>query len=202
MTKRTAPVRRHGADLEGALLDAAWQQIMEQGLDGLTFEGVANRARTSRPVLYRRWSTREEMAVAALKRQFEAFDFVLPDTGSLRSDILTLLDQVIANKVGIASLIAVMGVFPREHARNLAVLRDQVLSQGNPVMKKLLDQARDRGELAVDLPDRVINLPLRLLRDEILVAGSKIDIDAVTAIIDDVFLPLVRAYQNGLHKTS
>ena len=75
MTKRTAPVRRHGADLEGALLDAAWQQIMEQGLDGSTFEGVANRARTSRPVLYRRWSTREEMAVAALKRQFEAFAF-------------------------------------------------------------------------------------------------------------------------------
>lgn len=199
MKKRAVATRRHGEDLEAALLDAAWQQILEQGLDSLTFEAVASRASTSRPVLYRRWATREELAVAAVRRQLTTSDFILPDTGSLRADILALLHEAIDTKISLASLVAVMGVFPKEHPNHFAALRDQVLTQGSPVMNTLVNRARERGELSVDIPERVVDLPLRLLRDEVLIAGKKVDDDAILSIVDDVFLPLIRAYQHGLH---
>lgn len=201
MGTRAAATRRHGADLDGALLDAAWQQILERGLDSLTFEAVAARARTSRPVLYRRWSTREDLAVAALRRQLTAHDLVLPDTGSLRADVIALLHQALDNKISVASLVAAIGVFPDQHPTHFAALRDQVLTRGTPAMNTLLGRARERGELSVDVPERVADLPLRLLRDEILIAGRKIDDDAIASIVDDVFLPLIRAYQHGLHRS-
>jgi len=47
--------RRRGAELEAALLDAAWDELQAVGYAGLTMEAVADRAGTSRAVLYRRW---------------------------------------------------------------------------------------------------------------------------------------------------
>lgn len=83
--------RRRGEELEGALLDAAWQELQATGYGGLTFEGVATRARTSKPVLYRRWPTKADLVVAAMKQAglFERRE--LPDTGSLREDVLVSL---------------------------------------------------------------------------------------------------------------
>ena len=42
-----------GAELEEALLDAAWAELQEVGYPAFTYEGVAQRAGTSKPVLYR-----------------------------------------------------------------------------------------------------------------------------------------------------
>jgi hypothetical protein len=47
--------RRRGDALEHALLDAAWDELQAVGYAGLTIEAVADRAGTSRAVLYRRW---------------------------------------------------------------------------------------------------------------------------------------------------
>ncbi|TPX01055.1 helix-turn-helix transcriptional regulator, partial [Schumannella luteola] len=60
--------RRRGAELEDAILDAVWDEIAEKGYGGLTYEAVATRARTSRAVLYRRWPSREELVLAAIRR--------------------------------------------------------------------------------------------------------------------------------------
>ena len=49
------PKRRRGDVLEAALLDSAWEEIVEKGYDRFTIESVAERARTSRDVIYRRW---------------------------------------------------------------------------------------------------------------------------------------------------
>jgi AcrR family transcriptional regulator len=46
--------------LEQALLDAAWAQLVEQGYATFTMDAVAARAGTSRAVLYRRWSDKQE----------------------------------------------------------------------------------------------------------------------------------------------
>jgi AcrR family transcriptional regulator len=46
--------RRRGAELEQAILDAAWEQLIAEGYEHFTIDTVAARARTSKPVLYRR----------------------------------------------------------------------------------------------------------------------------------------------------
>jgi len=66
MTERhTAPMRRRGDHLEHALLAATWEELLAVGYANLTMDGVAARAHTSKPVLYRRWPTRPELVLAA-----------------------------------------------------------------------------------------------------------------------------------------
>jgi len=60
--------RRRGAALEAALLDAAWDELQVTGYQAMTMEAVADRAGTSRAVLYRRWPKRAELVVATLRR--------------------------------------------------------------------------------------------------------------------------------------
>src|ERR1700689_58257 len=65
--KRPFATRRRGATLEHALLDAAWQELQASGYAKLTMERVADRAGTSRAVIYRRWRNRAELVIAAMR---------------------------------------------------------------------------------------------------------------------------------------
>src|SRR5580693_5435053 len=83
--------RRRGPELESALLEAAWNELVEVGFAGLTMESVAARARTGVAVLYRRWANKDELVLAALEHYRHAHPVGTPDTGSLRGDLLALL---------------------------------------------------------------------------------------------------------------
>jgi AcrR family transcriptional regulator len=61
--------RRRGTELESAILDAAWEQLTAEGYEHFTVDTVAARARTSKPVLYRRWKTREDLLRAAVRHR-------------------------------------------------------------------------------------------------------------------------------------
>jgi len=56
--------RRRGKALEDAVLDAAWSELLDGGYASFTMEAVAARAHTSRPVLYRRWPNRADLAIS------------------------------------------------------------------------------------------------------------------------------------------
>src|SRR5664279_3898962 len=59
--------RRRGEDLETALLDATWEEFKAVGFYDLTIAAVAQRAGTSRAVLYRRWPGKVELVAAAAR---------------------------------------------------------------------------------------------------------------------------------------
>lgn len=69
--------------------------MSDHGVDGVTFEEVARRAQASKRTLYRRWATKQEMVVAAIKAGPAARNKPEPiDTGSLRGDLLALLERL------------------------------------------------------------------------------------------------------------
>jgi len=86
--------RRHGEELESALLVSAWEELVEVGYGRLTMESVARRARTSEPVLYRRWPNKNQLVMASLEHYRKANPIAEPDTGSLRGDLLAHLQAV------------------------------------------------------------------------------------------------------------
>ena len=88
--------RRRGATLEHALLDAAWQELQESGYAKLTMERVAERAGTSRAVIYRRWRNRPELVIAAMRHRQPVLPTAIPDTGTLRGDMLAVLRRASA----------------------------------------------------------------------------------------------------------
>ena len=65
--------------------------LAEVGYDGVTFELVARRAGASKPTLYRRWRTKRDMVVAAVRAMPATGGGRTIDTGSLRGDLLELL---------------------------------------------------------------------------------------------------------------
>jgi AcrR family transcriptional regulator len=58
--------RRRGQELENALLDAAWEELVTAGFASLTMESVAARAKTGVAVLYRRWPNKGDLVLAAI----------------------------------------------------------------------------------------------------------------------------------------
>lgn len=73
---------------------AARELLEEGGYDALTMEAVAGRAGVGKPTVYRRWSTRAQLVFELLSGS-NAPDPV-PDTGSVRGDILEIARWFVA----------------------------------------------------------------------------------------------------------
>lgn len=73
-----------------AILEAAADLLLENGLAAVSMDAVAARAGVSKATIYRWWPTKETLALEALYHEWAA---VPPprDTGSLRGDLLSLL---------------------------------------------------------------------------------------------------------------
>jgi AcrR family transcriptional regulator len=187
--------RRRGVRLQDAILDAAWAELVERGYPGLTLEGVAKRAGTSRPVLYRRWPSRTALATAALGRHIAQNPIVVPDLGSVRDEICLLLRRMSdrARPDMIRLVFDMQRDLADEHS-NLADMRAHLRAQivEPDVMQTILGRAIDRGEIAAArLTPRIVSLPTDLARHEVLMTFEPLSDDAIKEIVDEVFLPLV-----------
>lgn len=185
--------RRRGAALETALLDAAWDELQAAGYPNLTMEAVAARAGTSRAVLYRRWPDRAALVIATLRRHRPMLSGEIPDTGSLREDVLTLLRRISARlaELGPDTIYGLLGDYFAK-TESFATVQDQVLHIGAEVMTTILKRAADRGEASSDIDPRIATLPTDLYRHELLIARTPPNDGAVTDIVDKIFLPLVQ----------
>jgi AcrR family transcriptional regulator len=98
----TAPPRRgrpRDAARDRALLDATLAVLAENGYGALTTAAVAARAGVSTATLYRRWSSKEDLVVAAAAT-FAELPSAQPDTGTLAGDLRALLRDKAAGLTG------------------------------------------------------------------------------------------------------
>lgn len=191
--------RRRGGELEAALLDAAWEELVTRGYEELTYEAVASRAGTSRAVLYRRWPTKRELALAALRRKAPPVPDDPPDTGELRGDVLALLGFVVRQMAGLAP---VRQVLAAEHGRDTdlsAYLASRNRGPGGDWMRTVLERAADRGEIdpSVRLPDRLVGLPVVLVLHDLLMVHRTPSEADLEEVVDLLFLPLVMRGAGG-----
>jgi AcrR family transcriptional regulator len=187
--------RRRGVRLEDAILDAAWAELVERGYPGLTLEGVAKRAGTSRPVLYRRWPSRTALATAALGRHIAQNPIVVPDLGSVRDEICLLLRRMSDRaRPDMIRLVFDMQKDLADKHSSLADMRAHLRAQivESDVMQTILERAINRGEIAAArLTPRIVSLPTDLARHEVLMTFEPLSDEAIKEIVDEVFLPLV-----------
>lgn len=190
-------IRRSGAALESALLDAAWDELVETGYGRMTMGRVAARARTSEPVLYRRWPNKDRLVFAALERQRSRHPVEPVDTGSLRGDLIGELSVAgetlvgfypIAVAASLSGLLADAGLTPAE-------VRDRLIGASDQqAVRPLYRRAAARGELDLDrVPRTVLEMPFDLVRHDLLMRFEAPGVERVRSIVDDVFLPAVYA---------
>lgn len=188
------PVRRRGADLERAILQAAAAELSESGYPGLTMDGVARRAGTNKNAIYRRWRSRAALAIAAYRQLVEG-RMTAPDTGELRGDVLALLRRInrdLSSPRGeiLRGLLAAVSDEPEL----LTQLREQAGDGGSGVWLTVLGRAVARGEVEPEvLRPRVATVALVLLRNEYVTRGvTTVSDEVIVEIVDEVYLPLVR----------
>lgn len=185
--------RRRGTQLEAAILDAAWDVLVEHGYPGFTYEAVASRAGTSRPVLYRRWPQRDDLLLATITRFRSAQPVEVPDTGDLRDDAIGFLRNADAGLTRMIALISVqlMDYF-RASGTSFSELRNTLGTPGETPFETIVARAVERGELAdVPRPARVVNLPFDLFRHDVLMTLRPLSEESITEIVDEVWLPLL-----------
>jgi len=185
-------VRRRDDVLMSAIREATRAELAERGYPGVTFEGVARRAKTSKPVLYRRYRSRAHMVVDALlvlPRQ------PVPASGapSLREDMLTLLDAMMQrfHRIGIDTYRSLIADADDEL---LDTITAQLAELADQTIYRALSEARDRGEIgAATIPDRAATAIAALVRNEVFFTRGPVDKEALIDILDNVYLPLIQA---------
>ncbi|MER5423367.1 TetR/AcrR family transcriptional regulator [Streptosporangium roseum] len=191
-TRGSGASRRRGPELEDAILDAAWDVLVEHGYHGFTYEAVAARAGTSRPVLYRRWPRRNDLLLATLTKFWQLI--AVPDTGSLRDDAIGFLHNADADRAGMITLMSVqLADYFRDTGTSLSELRDTLITPDQATaFEMIVARAVERGELP-DVPrsSRVVNLPLDLLRHDMFMTMRTVSDESIVEIVDEVWLPLL-----------
>ncbi|MFC4243876.1 TetR/AcrR family transcriptional regulator [Gryllotalpicola reticulitermitis] len=187
--------RRRGVALENALLDAAWAELEEKGYDGFTIESVAERARTSRAVVYRRWASKPEVVTAAVGHWASGAQVDVPDTGSLRGDLLAIFRRTNRTRAPYAMLMSArLGAYYAETGTSFADLRETFLSGRTSALDAVLDRAAERGDIdATRLTPRIRGLAFDLYRHELLMTLKPVPEEVIESIVDEVVLPLMRA---------
>ncbi|MFB7593806.1 TetR/AcrR family transcriptional regulator [Streptomyces sp. NPDC056160] len=185
--------RRHGAALEAALLDAAWDELTERGYAALTFAAVAQRAGTSRPVVNRHWPSKEALVRDAISRAGDRFSLVDPDTGSLRDDTVALLEQLNeAFTMFAAVMTAQLAAYYEETGTTPAELRASVVDRRWSLIESVMRRAAARGEVdGAKLTPRIARLPYDLLRHEVLMNLKPMSSSDIQEVVDTIFLPLI-----------
>jgi AcrR family transcriptional regulator len=142
--------RRRDDTRDDDILDAALDVLAEAGYSGMTVDMVAIRAKAGKATVYRRWRSKADLVLDAVGRmKHRQVDFAhLPDTGTLRGDLLALFkpqssaegERKIRIMAGLASLLA--------QQQSLADAANAVIVEPwAQAHYALMQRALDRGEI-------------------------------------------------------
>ncbi|WP_147915610.1 TetR/AcrR family transcriptional regulator [Ruania zhangjianzhongii] len=76
-----------------AIFAATLELLAERGYDALAIEAVAARAGVNKTTIYRSWAAKDELLAAAF-RDAPVLALQVPDTGSLRGDLIDVAQQI------------------------------------------------------------------------------------------------------------
>lgn len=141
--------RPRSARSENAILNATMEILIERGYSGLTTDEVVARASASKATIYRRWPSKELLAVAAVDRLPELTPV---DKGSIEEDLFGIVTQF-ADFVQNTPLGTVWPMMLSERSRSsqLRAALDASTDRRRTPTRVVLQRAVDRGELPSDL---------------------------------------------------
>jgi AcrR family transcriptional regulator len=174
---------------EAELLAVTLRLLQEHGYDRLTVDAVASAARASKATVYRRWPSKAELVLAAFIEGVRQVA-VPPDTGTLRGDLLRLGEVVCQEAHQHASTIrAVLVEVSRNPALN-DVMQHQFIDHRKALIRHVLQQAVDRGEIAeAAITDELWDLLPGYLIFRSIMPNRPPTPETVQVLVDDVIIP-------------
>jgi AcrR family transcriptional regulator len=187
--------RDHSRDAE--ILDATLEVLAEVGAARLTMDMVAARAGAGKATIYRRWTSKAELvidAVAQMKRNQVDLER-LPDTGTLRGDLLGLFkpqsieegERKLKIMTGLASLLSQDQALA--DPANTAVVQPWAEAHF-----ALMQRAVERGEISASADIGTLSQVIpSMAAYRTLVQRKPIDLAFLTSMVDGVIVPALRS---------
>ncbi|MDN5852161.1 MAG: TetR/AcrR family transcriptional regulator [Actinomycetia bacterium] len=184
--------RKRDPGRDRVILDATLDVLAESGYDGMTIDMVAARAKAGKATLYRRWSSKGELVIDAVASMKPPADLdALPDTGSLRGDLIASLKapsaEVAERKLNVmAGIVSLLNTDP-----SLADATHRALVEPEAAVNRILIQrAIDRGEVSPDCDVENLSIVVPAMAAyRTLLQRRPIDRDFLVSIIDGVVVP-------------
>jgi len=194
-TRPGRPGRPRDSSRDALILEVTLAVLAESGYDGLTVDKVAGRVGAGRATIYRRWPTKVDLVLDAVRRlsQGDVAPDHLPDTGSLREDMVAMVlpqseeEQHYRMRVlaGVASLSLT------EEPRLAEAAAGAGVGPWVRAIEVLLQRAVDRGEYPpANVTALAQVLPMMCLSRA--VAQEPITRDFSLGLIDGVIVPAMR----------
>ena len=183
---------------DAAILEQTLVLLAQVGYEGLTIDKVAARVGAARATIYRRWPSKVELVLAAVRRLSggDVDPHRLPDTGDLRCDLVAMVlplgeaeqDDCMQILAGVASL--ALSEDPR-------LARAATAASVGPwvdAIAAVLQRAVERGEHpGADVAALAAVIPMMCLSRA--VVREPIDREFSLALIDGVVIPAMRGGQ-------
>lgn len=177
---------RDGA-IDDAVLTATRGELAAHGYDGLSVVAVARAAGTTRQAIYRRWSGKASLAVAAIASLPEAAD--LPRSGHHRADLLAELEAFhrgVLRPGGVSMVGSMLQDSADPDLRN--AYRSRLVAPRRRRLRAILQAAVDDGVLAADTDLDLVAASCTGTLYALALAGVPIDADwpaRMTAVVFD-----------------
>jgi AcrR family transcriptional regulator len=134
-----------------AVLQAAADLLLENGLAAVSMDAVAARAGVSKATIYRWWPTKESLALDALYHEWATVP-APRDTGSLRGDLLSLLRPWVrlAGRRPYGRAVAALVTEAQTDPEFAREYRARFLTPRRDLARAVLHRAIERGEIPAD----------------------------------------------------
>ena len=183
------------ADVTEAIRQAFFTELAGSGYGRLSIEAVARRAAVGKPAIYRRWRSKQDMAVALISEVAWAH-LEMPDTGRLRGDVIAFLRAEYAvltdplAKAIIPDLLSEANRNPDLAEALLATVRDPRRTRAAAIIGRAIERGEVADTLNPDLALDVLAGPLywgltvvhQHLNDEELVQLAELVMGALTRV--------------------
>ncbi|GAA4879184.1 TetR/AcrR family transcriptional regulator [Actinomycetospora straminea] len=198
--------RKRDPSRDDAILEATTEVLGEVGYARLTMDMVAARARAGKATMYRRWASKQDLVLDAVERFRGAqVDLAaLPDTGSVRGDLVALFRpdtpeqsaRRMRDLVGLASVLW--------HEPTLAEAADAALvGPWAQAHRTVMLRGVERGEVPREADiDTICRVLPTMAAYRSLVERKPFDRDFLLASIDVVIMPALRAARDATAPTS
>ena len=176
---------------EAEILDAALYVLGDVGYDRFTMDAVALRAKASKATLYRRWNGKVSLVIDALHHGHQPGERELPDTGSLREDLIATFCGAggLTDKPEVDTFGAILTAITRD-ADFAEAFRREVLAPKLAASAAIYERARARGEIREDVDIDLLAPALAgIVLHRFFLVGEAPTKGLITDVIDQIILP-------------
>jgi AcrR family transcriptional regulator len=171
-----------------AILEATRALLAESGVQGLTVEGVAARAGVAKTTIYRRWRSKDELALAVLIDMVEQV-VAVPDTGDTRQELIAFVNGAV-RILGSTLMGRVMQGLVSDLATDPDLgkaFRERVVAIRVAEAKRLVERGIARGDLRRDTDSELVHeLLFGPIYYRLLLSGAPLTDDLAERLVDAV----------------